>query len=922
MVGDIYERVQQAPAKVISCSPSNPSKLLARLALTPQLSRPRSKNLGSASRYPHVRLTRACGYRRSHADSVANTTTDDRSKYSDIDTVHGGRSRVLPQIRSALVHDPALVIPSLSLDSSKQNTSASSFDYTTDIEPPHMYGLKKEDDYKYCVASPFNPYSLSSVHHGDIGDDFYLASSSGLTHRQKHGGVEFVTLHEHGRQAILYTALKSIHFFHRFPKWRTFMAWRKSTKSQKLCRCKKALQHELFFLHPTHRVCLLRLRLICQQLWDQRLFDVRSTNCTGSITEFCDRQAHQKFKIETRITKYMGNVHELVLQCCRKSLADFLDDCGFGVTASGGGYTQRAAMRAHCQKLVKFLRLVDFQIAEVYLQIATMSVSEITDACLEADRVLDSEFTTKMQQDIYTREAAASAAASPNASLASAIALEVFSKTKSLKAVADAVARAVITSEEGDVSEEEGRASSNIRQPLFRVSLKLVSPVQELMPQPSGLELRAHIEHIITDGLSVLVLPPRLLSDKEFSPFVTAADEENAIDQSPELSNILSLDQNFQAMLSHIYACINNASMYAVAYSRGFDRFMQSLREHDIFLQRAEFGCPVSKLEDVGFGTSSPCRGSAARDGDNLTEQPDTLELTIAELETLLARYVAESAVFAALPETQCIGVMLVDSSNLCSACRPSPEKCLRVARMHGPQVYNTRANVLLQKLAQQHEALITTPVHVDDYVKLTQTLKIANRILPTLHDACDLLGILHALLIAYGTPIPETTLNCAVLLKNLDTQVRQSLNSADTSVQEGAPQFIEQINTEVGTLQTPLRSSKAEFFAVLIEKMTGYLRTSFSRGVFYYRLELEFLTHPAQDPTDARRHLDQVSLMVSSLVERIARVRRYQVALQQDPLDVSDIILLVHKLASLKQLWCAAEGWRSQTAVWMEVNK
>lgn len=86
-------------------------------------------------------------------------------------------------------------------------------------------------------------------------------------------------------------------------------------------------------------------------------------------------------------------------------------------------------------------------------------------------------------------------------------------------------------------------------------------------------------------------------------------------------------------------------------------------------------------------------------------------------------------------------------------------------------------------------------------------------------------------------------------------------------------------------------------------------------------RLELEFLAHPTQDPTDALAHLEQISSSVANLVARTARVRRYQIALQQDILDASDLVLLVHTLTSLKQLWEAAESWRSQTTVWMEVR-
>ena len=86
---------------------------------------------------------------------------------------------------------------------------------------------------------------------------------------------------------------------------------------------------------------------------------------------------------------------------------------------------------------------------------------------------------------------------------------------------------------------------------------------------------------------------------------------------------------------------------------------------------------------------------------------------------------------------------------------------------------------------------------------------------------------------------------------------------------------------------------------------------------VLTVRLEHEFLAHPTQDPTDALAHLEQVSKNVADLASRTAQVRRYQMALHQELLDASDLILLMCALSSLEQLWRAAESWRSQTTIW-----
>ena len=205
------------------------------------------------------------------------------------------------------------------------------------------------------------------------------------------------------------------------------------------------------------------------------------------------------------------------------------------------GDHSRSLSRAHCQKLVKFIRLIDFQVAETYLQVATMSVSEMMNACLEANQILDTEFIIQMYHEISEREKKAHFASNPDVALASSVALHVFSETNSQSAVADAVS-AIITGAKSVPKDtlQEAQAFRPTRAPLFRVSLLLRSLNEELMPQPSGPDLRANIEHIITDGVGILNSPPRLLRDREFSPFVTAADEEAAIDNGVNLISILS----------------------------------------------------------------------------------------------------------------------------------------------------------------------------------------------------------------------------------------------------------------------------------------------------------------------------------------------------------------------------------------------
>lgn len=84
---------------------------------------------------------------------------------------------------------------------------------------------------------------------------------------------------------------------------------------------------------------------------------------------------------------FTKSVSALVLGSCNDALGTFLAACGFSgepeapsVSGKPGqtiSYTKRAAMRAQCRKLTKFLRLVDFLVTEAFHSIALSSVEHL-----------------------------------------------------------------------------------------------------------------------------------------------------------------------------------------------------------------------------------------------------------------------------------------------------------------------------------------------------------------------------------------------------------------------------------------------------------------------------------------------------------------------------------------------------------------
>ncbi|KAJ1459959.1 hypothetical protein M885DRAFT_37045 [Pelagophyceae sp. CCMP2097] len=764
--------------------------------------------------------------------------------------------------------------------------------------------------YLYLKANSQNPYSLSSVAHSGIGTggDFYLCSSSGLVHSEIGGATEFTSRSDYARESQVYFKLRQIRFFAQFRWFRAFHGWRKATLSRKRARVTKVLQAELFMLHSRHRDCLLQLRWECTLLWDQRLFDVEpaaleedfedapesrlegqnaplegavplfdAPDSTASdsanaavekVGAFSDRQSRRREAVGSAISQRSTAAHALVLKCCEDSLQSFLEDCGFGsgsvARSTAGEYTRRAAMRAHCQKLVKFVKLADLQLFQVHLDVAQASLDDLVRSCQRADAALDSAVKEKMALEVSTRTAAAGYAASPRAAQATRAALAALAGGASSAGVQVAVFDAIVLERVQGAFLGKGASTALVAlaPPLLRVGVVVHGDRAALTP--SRTELASRVHSLVDDALAVMATPAQLLRDSAFAPFVAALGENAAACTGPNLVEVLTGHLQFQKRLATLDACLTNAWDAAEAYASGFDPFLAASRDHEAARRRSAVDSPLA---------------------------------SVCELETLLARYSTESRLFGCLPRSQRVGMLQIDSSQVTTGLEPSPLDCLETTRARAPGLYNAKAASLLLEFARQNEALSLELSRVDDYVVLRQTLSKAAVVLPQLQHLAASLEKVRNVMIGYGVDM-EATVDSAILLNNLDASSRKSLLSATLAVEEQAEKFMHDLDRDALDVLDPVLKLKAE-------------------------LSVEFLACPGFDPGQALAHLARVQAEMQQVVDSCARVRKSQSVLGRESeatVEAAfDLKCCAVKLAHLKTLWRGAEGWRAQTAAWMD---
>lgn len=262
----------------------------------------------------------------------------------------------------------------------------------------------------YCLINHSisgSTYDLDIVPHEQIDpSNYFTLSYSGVTHFIEDDGIagsEFTQLDQFEREHYLFSQICKLRFFQQFWMAKLFTTWRKNLRATKMKQAQERLQENLFILHPVLRKPLLELHDLSVKAENFNLYDVQTAPTSPvssssskseekgglkpyTLDEFCDAQLLKSDKIKLLLDNIFQTQIVVAFNACENTLNTFLVDNHFhttsdvasynkdplqqrrtnndvdGVGASGNNvitvsFTERAAMRTQCKKLVKFIRL-------------------------------------------------------------------------------------------------------------------------------------------------------------------------------------------------------------------------------------------------------------------------------------------------------------------------------------------------------------------------------------------------------------------------------------------------------------------------------------------------------------------------------------------------------------------------------------
>mgnify|MGYP006089101487 CR=1 FL=1 len=226
---------------------------------------------------------------------------------------------------------------------------------------------------------------------------------------------EFTDLEIWERDFHIFNVIQGIRFFQQYPMWKTFRTWSKGMRRRKMQNASRGLNQKLFLLNGTLRTSMSQLRRLCVDVSQLGLFTMPTrenpiqiddgnnnaednASATGStlaslsmgtdkkkdtwqpptVDMFLREQVKKRALLADWLIDFSDDVRALVRSACDQVLDAFLArnhiEADHPMT-----FTEKAALRTECRRLVKFVRLCDMLIRDTLLEVGI----ESTEALLE-----------------------------------------------------------------------------------------------------------------------------------------------------------------------------------------------------------------------------------------------------------------------------------------------------------------------------------------------------------------------------------------------------------------------------------------------------------------------------------------------------------------------------------------------------------
>ncbi len=558
---------------------------------------------------------------------------------------------------------------------------------------------------EFCYMTRGGQYEFRIIPFDKVDpSDYMTISSRGVTHFNN-GDLTFVSLADWEVEQEMYSKIAKIPFFAKYAKWKLWSTWKRGMMANRLKKCSKALNNNVFALDcvgekggPLHK-SIMRIRALCVEVSTWNMLEIPQRQ-TWTLAEFQQAQGEKVQQTAVKLYDVWESVRAELNVACAEALEIFLEQNGFGKEAKEAerkeaelngrvaetSYTERATTRTQCRKLTKFIKTAQYLLNTGITEMIKFSTNRL----LQLLEKFNEKFAMEAASDedggqmVVTRMGSKGRAGMPKDPAGYS------SRYQTPSAYPDNIA------------------------PTFIIECMLRDG--DIVFKPSGNKFRNYLEQALFEGLKAVTRLPQFVNLSELSMYTSDSDTADPNAKTDEAAaqkaKANSAEAQIVALKSQSAESAKQAPPSELAVLVIADPAFKALLQ--------KIGTNFDLLFGKVIEYASQYKGFAEMFVDNEKLQNPAVDFADAPLEDLikaLDTYKGQQDAMRAIQPVKNLNFFELDSSRLQELLLPSPVRCWDLMCAYIPRLMMERQKEVSHVLTEGNEKLSKVPVNVEEFV-------------------------------------------------------------------------------------------------------------------------------------------------------------------------------------------------------------
>jgi dynein heavy chain, axonemal len=657
-------------------------------------------------------------------------------------------------------------------------------------------------------------YDLECVEHFETDpNDYYTMSREGIT-RFSNDQSDFTSLVEWEKEYALFNSIRKIRFFDIYRVWKSFTRWKRSFRFRKMDAAAEEIQSKLAIFTPALQKTHMQLIHLCHDVTEWKLFAL-DDEATVSLEEFIENQTLQRTQVTEWLTGFSEDVRMLVRGACDDVLDSFLGKNEIRADHKMT-FMEKAALRTECSRLVKYIRVVDMLVISTLRKLALQSCEYFRSIVSESNPCR---------------------------------------KRKVVKVNHEEDDAALIKTH--DVLKEE---------PMFKLTVGVNEGALSIVP--SSDKFLEAVEDSISEAITIIDIPERLLTHADLAIYVTASssgndtvvDEDEDGNGGEDLITLITQTQDYQYCRSNILSSVSSAFDEVVEYSEIFEPYKNTYNEN--------------------VSTEANMR-------DMFKDVP------LETFKTYIEKFNAQNGKFSGIPYTADIGLIRVDSSRFKALLLPSPEAMIQNIRELLPLLMEEDGDDLLSVLEQGNGQMAAVPADASEFVAKIKQLGGIEAKMDAHMDAYKRWQDMETLFVEEEWALPDKLKDQRIMLSQAIKNLEQGIERTNATKDSDLEKFADMVKSDFGPL---------------VQKPTRKVRES---------LDDPMIRDDKSKPEAVLAFIREQQSALEQAAENFERLTGYQEALEKELDEFEDLVITRSDLNAKLALWEALDNWSRKREDW-----